>query len=62
MLHAFGECHVPADALRGQLRIVAVEAYEGGVRKLRCHLLEGETDDDGGVEAYAKLQKQEPFV
>lgn len=62
LLHAFGECHVATDALGGQLRIVTVEADEGGVWELCGHLFEGEADDDGSVEAYAKLQEQEPLV
>ena len=41
------------------MRIVAVEADKGGLWELCCHALEGETDDDGRVEAYAKLQKQQ---
>ena len=61
LLHAFGECHVATDALGGQLRIVTVEADEGGVRESCRHLLEGEADDDRSVEAYAKLQEQEPL-
>jgi len=62
LLHAFGECHVATDALGGQLRIVTVEADEGGVWELCGHLFEGEADDDGSVEAYAKLQEQEPLA
>ena len=62
MLHAFGECHVAADALGGQLWIVSVKADEGGVWKLCGHLLEGEADDDGSVEAHSELQEQEPLV
>lgn len=45
-----------------QLQIVAVEADEVGVRQRGGHTLEGKADDDGGVEAYAKLQEQEAFV
>ena len=62
LLHAFGESHISADALGGQLRIVAVETDEGGVWKPRGHLFEREADDDGSIEAYAKLQEQEPLV
>lgn len=40
------------------MRIVAVDADEGGMRKSRRHALEGEADDNGSVEAYAKFQKQ----
>ena len=46
-------------ALCSQLRIVAVEANEGGLWELCRHALEGETDDDRGVEAYAQFQKQQ---
>ena len=46
-------------ALCSQLRIVAVEADKDGLRELCGHALEGKTDDDGGVEAYAKFQKQQ---
>ena len=55
LLHAFCECHIAADALGGQLWIVSVKADEGGVWKLCGHLLEGEADDDGSVEAHAKF-------
>ena len=61
LLHAFCECHVATDALGGQLRIVTIEADEGGVWELCGHLLEGEANDDRSVEAYAKLQEQEPL-
>ena len=37
------------------LGIVSVKADEGGVWKLCGHLLEGEADDDGSVEAHAKF-------
>ena len=50
LCQVFGECHVIVYALCSQLGIVAVEADEGGVRELCRHALEGETDDDGGVE------------
>lgn|GEM_PF-6583045 len=56
LLHAFGESHVSADALCSQLGIIAVEADKHGVWELCGHLLEGETDDDGSVETYTKLQ------
>ena len=55
LLHAFCECHIAADALGGQLWIVSVKADEGGVWKMCGHLLEGEADDDGSVEAHAKF-------
>ena len=62
LLHAFGESHVSADALCSQLGIIAVEADERGVWESCSHLFEWETDDDGRVETYTKLQEQEPLV
>ena len=56
LLHAFGESHVSADALCSQLGIITVEANECGVWESCSHLLEGETNDDGRVETYTKLQ------
>ena len=55
----FGEWNEALHALCRQLWIVAVEADEGGLRELCSHALEGKTDNDGGVEAYAKFQKQQ---
>ena len=56
LLHAFGESHVSADTLCSQLGIIAVEADKRGVWESCGHLFEWETDDDGRVETYAKLQ------
>ena len=56
LLHAFGESHVSADALCSQLGIIAVEADKRGVWESCSHLFEWETDDDGRVETYTKLQ------
>ena len=55
----FGEWNEALHALCRQLWIVAVEADEGGIRELGRHALEGETDDNRGVEAYAQFQKQQ---
>ena len=58
-LSNIGEGNEALHAFCCQLRIVAIEADEGGLRELGSHALKGETDDDGGVEAYAKFQKQQ---
>ena len=56
LLHAFRKSHVSADALCSQLGIIAVEADKRGVWESCSHLFEWETDDDGRVETYTKLQ------
>ena len=56
LLHAFGESHVSADALCSKLGVIAVEADKRGVWESCSHLFEWETDDDGRVETYTKLQ------